>query len=102
MARRPVRAYRGPMRSGRVLVALTVLAAASAVGGCGTTATRVAQDAGETHAKAATPSVRRPDGSRYDLDLAYDARSHTTGIGSAPPLRNVIRSVPESVKRRAS
>ena len=65
------------MRSGRALVALTVLAAASAAGGCGTTATRVAQDAGETHAKAATPSERRPDGARYDLDLAYDARRFT-------------------------
>ena len=77
MARRPARAYRGPMRSGRALVALTVLAAASAAGGCGTTATRVAQDEGETHAKAATPSERRPDGARYDLDLAYDARRFT-------------------------
>jgi hypothetical protein len=56
-----------------------IAAVAAAVAACGPIAARPASpDAGEHRtAAAAAPAVRWPDGARYALDLAYDARRFT-------------------------
>src|SRR4051794_18433666 len=75
----------------RTVLAGAVAVVAAAAAACGAVATRPArQDVGQRNARAAAaPAPRWPDGARYTLDVAYDARRFTLAGTERIAFRNV-------------